>query len=106
MKYLHSLFTVLILSGFLLAQDKTARLQVIHNAADPAAEMVDVYVNGDLFLNDFQFRAATPFVDVPADTELEIGIAPGNSSGSGDVIAAFPVTLADGIRRGCQWCAW
>jgi hypothetical protein len=76
----------------------TARLQVVHNAADPAASVVDVYVNDGLFLDDFAFRAATPFVDVPADVELEIGVAPGNSSGPGDIIATFPVTLAAGKK--------
>ena len=43
----------------------TARLQVIHNAADPAAATVDIYVNNTLFIDDFNFRTATPFVDVP-----------------------------------------
>jgi hypothetical protein len=74
--------------------DATARLQVVHNAPDPAAAEVDVYVNDELFLDDFAFRAATPFVDVPAGVELRLGIAPGNSGGAGDVIAEFPVTLA------------
>jgi hypothetical protein len=74
----------------------TARLQVIHNAADPAAAEVDVYVNGDLLLDDFAFRTATPYIDVPAGVELVIGVAPGNSTGSGDIIATFPVTLLAG----------
>ncbi len=78
------------------AYSPTARLQVIHNAADPAAEMVDIYVNGDLFLDDFAFRAATPFVDVPAGVELAIGVAPGNSESSDDIIATIPVTLEAG----------
>lgn len=52
-----------------------ARLQVVHNAADPAGEFVDVYVNGDLLLEEFEFRTATPFMDVPSDTELELDVA-------------------------------
>ncbi len=76
--------------------DPMARLQVIHNAADPAAAVVDVYVNGAKLLDDFAFRAATPFIDVPAEVELIIGVAPGDSKDPGDIIATFPVTLADG----------
>ena len=58
-----------------------ARLQVIHNAADKAAASVDVYLwNGDenelvVKLDDFAFRTATPFVDVPAGDSLAVIIA-------------------------------
>jgi len=76
--------------------DQTARLQVIHNAADPAAASVDVYVNGALALDDFAFRTATPFLELPAGVELAIGVAPGTSDGAEDVLATFPVTLAAG----------
>ena len=62
------------------------RLQIIHNAADPAAAAVDVYVNGALTLNDFAFRTATGFLDLPANTNVVVGIAPGTSTGAGDVI--------------------
>jgi hypothetical protein len=96
MRYSFVTIFLLIFASLLFADGKSARLQVIHNAADPAAEVVDIYVNGEIFQNDFQFRKATPFVDVPAETELEIGVAPGNSNDAGDVIATFPVTLADG----------
>ncbi|MBD3219278.1 MAG: DUF4397 domain-containing protein, partial [candidate division Zixibacteria bacterium] len=73
----------------------TARLQVIHNAPDPAAEIVDIYVNGDLFEDNFEFRTATPFLDVPAGVTLDIGVAPGSSSGPGDIIATIPVMLQE-----------
>ncbi len=80
------------------ARESTAKLQVIHNAADPAAEVVDIYVGDDLFIDDFTFRTASEFVTVPANTELLVGVAPGNSTGSGDAIATFPVTLAPGKK--------
>ncbi len=73
-----------------------ARLQVIHNAADPAAAEVDVYVNGDLLLDDFAFRTASPFIDVPSDTELEVAIAPGTSSSADDAVFSETYTLESG----------
>ncbi len=79
-----------------IAQAADARLQVIHNAADPAAAVVDIYVNGSLYENDFAFREATEFRTVPAGVQLNIGVAPGNSTSANDVIATIPVTLAAG----------
>lgn len=68
----------------------TARLQVIHNAADPAAAVVDIYANEELLIPNFEFRAATPFIDAPANVDLNIGVAPGGSSGASDIIATLP----------------
>ncbi|MEM6337171.1 MAG: DUF4397 domain-containing protein, partial [Bacteroidota bacterium] len=75
---------------------QTARVQIIHNSPDPAAATVDIYVNGDLTLDDFAFRTATPFLDLPAEVELNIGVAPGNSSSASDALATIPITLEDG----------
>jgi len=72
---------------------QTARVQVIHNSADAAAAEVDVYINSDLALDDFAFRTATPFLDLPAGVQINIGIAPGNSTDVGDVLLTVPVTL-------------
>ena len=77
---------------------QTAELQVIHNAADPAAASVDVYVNGTLTLNNFAFRTATPFVSLPAGIPLNIGVAPDNSTSVNDTLKNFEVTLTSGDR--------
>jgi hypothetical protein len=76
-----------------VAAPATARLQVIHNSPSPT---VDVYVNGDLLLDDFEFRTATPFIDVLANTALSIAVAPGNSTSVNDAVATFPVQFEDG----------
>lgn len=70
-----------------------ARLQVIHNAADPGAAAVDVYVNGNLLLDDFAFRTATPFIDVEADVPLTVAIAPPTSTSAADAIFSETFTL-------------
>lgn len=73
-----------------------ARLQVIHNAADPAAAIVDIYVNGNLLLDDFAFRNATAYIDVPADALLNIGVAGPGSTSVADTLKNFEVTLVNG----------
>ena len=95
MKTLKALLIILIFTGMtdLLAQ--TARLQVIHNAADPAAVSVDIYLDGTLLLDNFGFRDATPFIDAPAGTPINIGVAGPNSTSVSDTIKNFTVTLTE-----------
>jgi hypothetical protein len=81
-----------------MAIAQTANLQVIHNAADPSAQMVDVYLNGALALDDFSFRDATPFLELPANVEHTIVIAPPTSNSVADGIATFNVTLDAGVN--------
>ena len=83
-----------MLIGFSTIFAQTARIQIIHNAADPAAQEVDIYINGDLALDNFAFRAATPFIDLPAETPLNIGVATGNSSSASDTLKNFIVDAA------------
>ncbi len=71
-----------------------ARLQVIHNSADAAATEVDVYFNDELLIDDFAFRSASAYIDVPAEVENEIAIAPGNSTDVGDALVVIPTTFA------------
>ncbi len=81
-----------LLTSTLFAQ-QTAKVQVIHNAADPAANVVDVYLGETLLLDDFGFRSATPFIDAPAGEQITITIAPGNSTAVTDGLASFDFTL-------------
>ncbi len=90
--------SLLLFTGFITASAQTARLQVIHNAADPAANQVDVYLNGSLALDNFEFRTATPFIDVPANVLINIGIAPPNSVSADDTIKNFQVTFRPNKR--------
>lgn len=82
---------LLLMGNIAFAQ--TARLQVIHNSADAAAEFVDVYLNGSLLLDDFKFRTATPFIDAPAGVPIQIDIAPSTSTSVAQSIFNATVTL-------------
>ncbi len=75
-----------------------AQIQIIHNAADPAAASVDVYLGPTLILDNFAFRTASPFLDVPSGIEIVVSIAPPTSTSVADAIASFNYTLADGER--------
>ena len=74
----------------------TARVQVIHNSADAATALVDVYLNGALIANDFAFRTATPFIDAPAGTPIQIDIAPSTSTSVAESIFTISPTLTEG----------
>jgi hypothetical protein len=72
----------------------TARVQVIHNAADANTEFVDVYLNKSLLIDDFQFRTATPFINAPSGSSFEISVAPANSMSVEDAIWTQKYQLA------------
>ena len=73
----------------------TARVQVIHNSADLAAQSVDIYLNNDLLLDNFSFRTASPFVDVPAGEEITIGVAPSTSMSASQSIVSYNYNLTE-----------
>jgi hypothetical protein len=71
----------------------TARVQIVHNAPNPT---VDVYAGNTRLINDFAFRTATPFVTIPADRDLTVGVALANSTSAADVLFPFPVSFESG----------
>lgn len=85
----------------------TAKFQAIHNSADPSANEVDVYIDGQkpTALDNFKFRSATPYIDFTPGTH-KITIAQPSSSGATDkVVKEFsfyvvPETDAVGIVCG------
>ncbi|MEM9023175.1 MAG: DUF4397 domain-containing protein, partial [Bacteroidota bacterium] len=74
----------------------TARVQVIHNSADPIAAVVDVWLNDQPLADDFAFRTATPFVDVQAGVDLDVSVALPTSTDTVGAIAKFNYNLEDG----------
>ncbi len=75
-----------------------ARVQAIHNCADKAGDSVDVYLNGTKIADNFAFRTATEFLDVPAKTPINVGIALKNSTSVADTFYNLNATLDSGGR--------
>ena len=75
-----------------------ARLQVIHASADTTLKSVDVYLNNELFIPDFQFLDASPFLDVLAVNNISLGIAPATSVSVADTIKSFNLVLTPNDR--------
>ncbi|MGA1465153.1 MAG: T9SS type A sorting domain-containing protein, partial [Balneolaceae bacterium] len=68
-------------------------IQIIHNSADPAVESVDIYVDGDMAIDEFAFREATVFLPAPTDVELQLTITPAGADPAAGV--TVPVTLEE-----------
>ncbi|NTV82914.1 MAG: DUF4397 domain-containing protein [Bacteroidales bacterium] len=92
----YSALIALLLVAFASPVFSQARLQVIHNSADEAAQMVDVWLNDDLLIDDFQFRTASEFIDAPAGVDFDVTIQPPNSTDTTNAIARFTYNLVDG----------
>ena len=73
-----------------------ARVQVIHNSADAAADTVDVWLDNTLLLDNFAFRNASPFVDAPQGMPFDVRIQPKNSTDTTNPIAKFTYSLIGG----------
>ena len=106
MRHAAWMWAIIWLGARLTAQ--SAYVQLIHTVADvvgvglPAfpivLDSIDVYISSDsgatwtLAVPAFKFRQATPFLPLPANSnQLLAGIAPGNSSSSGDILLPYPI---------------
>ncbi|NTV82930.1 MAG: DUF4397 domain-containing protein, partial [Bacteroidales bacterium] len=73
--------------------DPKARVQVIHNSADAAAEVVDIWLNESLILDNFEFRSASPFIDAPSGVEFTIAVKGPDSQNPSDPLWSDTYTL-------------
>jgi hypothetical protein len=73
----------------------TARLQVVHNSGDAILSEIDVWMNETLLLDDFAYRTATPFVDMPANNQFTLAIKPANSQNPENPLWSGNYTLTE-----------
>ena len=79
----------------------STRLQAIHNCADLAASQVDVYVQSATsgpsaikLIDNFAFRTASSFIDVPAGETITLSIAAPTSTSTVGALATFTYNLS------------
>jgi Secretion system C-terminal sorting domain/Domain of unknown function (DUF4397) len=88
--FLNRITTILALFLSFTVYSQTAKIQIIHNSPTPT---VDIYANGTRLLDNFAFRTATPYVDVPAGVTINVGVGLGTSNSVRDTLVNFPVVL-------------
>lgn len=75
----------------LILGSQSARVQLVHNVPMTAAGVVDLYLNDERRVDNFAFRKATPFADMPAGQSLTFGIAPATSKDAKDILTTISV---------------
>lgn len=73
-----------------LQAQNTAKVQVIHNCPD--VQTVDVYLGNTLLLDNFEYRTATGYVNVPSGADT-LFVAPANSTSNADAVYSLGVNL-------------
>ena len=94
MSCLHSVYRPLLTAIFLFvigssgAHAADALLQVIHASAWPRAQQVDIYLDAVKTpeFDNLEFRAATPYLEIPAGRVLTLDITPSNTSSNGEEV--------------------
>ncbi|MBK6775581.1 MAG: DUF4397 domain-containing protein [Flavobacteriales bacterium] len=67
-----------------------------HNCADLGASVVDIWLNNTLLIDNFNFRTASPFVDLQAGVDLTVGVAPPTSTQASDALVQVNYNLTEG----------
>ncbi|MEO7177085.1 MAG: DUF4397 domain-containing protein [Saprospiraceae bacterium] len=66
-----------------LARRTFAKYQIIQNSPGPG---IDVYQGLNKFIDDMQYKTARPFLEIPAEVNMQVGFAAANSVNALDVI--------------------
>lgn len=92
------LFTLLFLGLVIVAKAQTTRIQFLHNSSDQSVQGLDIYVNGNLLYDNLFFHTGTPFLDVPAGANINIGIATDVSNTVADTFYNLTINLSPSNR--------
>lgn len=72
---------------------QNARVQIIHNCADPVADTVNIYLDNAPLLTDFAFRSATAFTNVQAGAPITLSVLPKGETDTANAVFSTSLTL-------------
>ena len=96
MNFIKNIFLTAAFFLVMTAAFPQARIQLIHNSADAAVQMVDVWLDQTLIIDNFKFRMAAPFMDAPAGIEFTIAVTSPESPDPGNPLWSQNYTLTEG----------
>ena len=82
---------ILFFASMQFASSQGRFVQIIHNSADSALTELDIYLNDSLIADNFQFRTATAFIEIPDTanfTNAKIYINPVEDTPDADIAIA------------------
>ncbi|WP_299763319.1 T9SS type A sorting domain-containing protein [uncultured Dokdonia sp.] len=85
---------VLFISCIQLGYSQTAKIQFIHNAPDISIEEVDVYIDGNLIIDNLNFKTGSAFLDIPFNGD-QTQIVITRSTDENDVLVSREHMLID-----------
>lgn len=85
---------LLFISCIQLGYSQTAKIQFIHNAPDISIEEVDVYVDGNLIVDNLNFKTGSAFLDIPFNGD-QTQIVITRSTDQNDVLVSREYMLID-----------
>ncbi len=72
-----------------------AWVQLVHNSPSQPTTNVDVYLNDSRFIDDFAYRTATSFIQIPADTSIRLRITADTSTSAATALVDTTLRLTD-----------
>ena len=79
------------------AQAQVAHVQFIHNAPEVSIDKLRLFVGDSLYVADFWFRSATPYLDVPAGIPIVLGLTESDTNlRAGDAFYTQQATFTAG----------
>jgi hypothetical protein len=103
MNLLRAVFAFTIFCVLAVASNAQSKVQLIHNSASFGADSVDIWLRipssptqPQKIRENFAFRNATGFLDVPSGIAVQVGVAPKTSTQFRDTLVTFTFTFEVG----------